>query len=131
MKYALYGNDIDETTNPLEAGLGWVVKPAKGDFLGRAAIEAVRAAGVRRRLVGLEMVDRAVARHGYVIRHGGKAVGEVTSGSYAPTVERYIAVGYVPTALAAVGTELEVEVRGRGQRARVAKTPFHSPRVRK
>ena len=131
MKYALYGNDIDETTNPLEAGLGWVVKPAKGDFLGRAAIEAVRAAGVRRRLVGLEMVDRAVARHGYVIRHDGKAVGEVTSGSYGPTVERYIAVGYVPTGLAAVGTELEVEVRGRGQRARVAKTPFHSPRVRK
>jgi aminomethyltransferase len=131
MKYALYGNDIDRTTNPLEAGLGWVVKPAKGDFVGRAAIEAVRAAGPRRRLVGFEMIDRAVARHGYPLRHDGTAVGEVTSGSYAPSVDRYIGMGYVPVALAAVGTELEIEVRGRGQRARVVKTPFQPPHVKK
>src|SRR5439155_26368103 len=100
-------------------------------FLGGTGMRAVREAGLRRQLIGLEMVYRAVARHSYVIRLDGKAVVVVTSGSYCPTVERYIAVGYVPTGLAAVGTELEVEVRGRGQRARVAKTPFHSPRVRK
>jgi aminomethyltransferase len=131
MKYALYGNDIDQTTNPLEAGLGWVVKPAKGDFLGRAAIERVRAEGPRRRLVGFEMTDRAVARHGYRILREGGEVGHVTSGSYGPSVDRYIGIGYVAAPLAGVGTELEVEVRGRGQRARVVKTPFHPPKVKK
>jgi aminomethyltransferase len=131
MKYALYGNDIDETTSPLEAGLGWVVKPAKGSFLGRDAIERARAGGPRRRLVGFEMVERAVPRHGYPIRHGEAAVGVVTSGSYGPSVDKYIGIGYVPTALAAVGTAIAVEVRGRGQAARVVKTPFHPPRVKR
>ena len=131
MKYALYGNDIDETTNPLEAGLGWVVKPAKGDFVGRAATEALRAAGLRRRLVGFEMVERAVARHGYPILDASAAVGVVTSGSYGPSVDKYIGIGYVPTALAAVGSAIAVEVRGRGQAARVVKTPFHPPRVKR
>ncbi len=131
MKYALYGNDIDQTTNPLEAGLGWVVKPAKGEFVGRAAIERVRAAGPGRRLVGFEMVDRAVARHGYRILHDGVVCGHVTSGSFAPSAERYIGIGYVPAALAAVGTPIEVEVRGRPQRARVVKTPFYPSHVKK
>ncbi len=131
MKYALYGNDIDETTNPLEAGLGWVVKPAKGEFIGRAAIESVRAAGLWRRLAGFEMVERAVARHGYPILHEGAAVGVVTSGSYGPSVDKYIGIGYVPAALAAVGSTIAVEVRGRGQAARVVKTPFHPPRVKR
>jgi aminomethyltransferase len=131
MKYALYGNDIDETTNALEAGLGWVVKPAKGEFVGRAGIEQVRAQGVRRRLVGFEMVDRAVARHGYRILHGGAAVGGVTSGSFGPSVERYIGVGYVPVELASVGTTIEIEVRDRPQRGQVVKTPFRPPRVKR
>ena len=131
MKYALYGNDIDETTSPLEAGLGWVVKPGKGPFLGKDAIERVRAGGPRRRLVGFEMVERAVARHGYPILHDGTAAGVVTSGSYGPSVDRYIGMGYVPTALAALGTAIAVEVRGRGQTARVVKTPFHPPRVKR
>jgi aminomethyltransferase len=131
MKYALYGNDIDQTTSPLEAGLGWVVKPAKGDFVGRAAIERVRAEGPKRRLVGFEMVDRAVARHGYRLLHDGQPVGEVTSGSYGPSVDRYIGMGYVPAALAAVGTALAVDVRGQAPAARVVKTPFHTPRVKK
>jgi aminomethyltransferase len=131
MKYALYGNDIDETTNPLEAGLGWVVKPAKGDFIGRAAVEDVRAAGLRRRLVGFEMVERAVARHGYPILHDGASVGIVTSGSYGPSVDKYIGIGYVPAALGAVGSAIAVEVRGRGQTARVVKTPFQPPRVKR
>ena len=84
MKYALYGNDIDETTNPLEAGLGWVVKLAKGDFIGREAIEALRARGVARKLVGFEMAERAVPRHGYRLMADGAPVGVVTSGSFGP-----------------------------------------------
>ena len=131
MKYALYGNDIDETTNALEAGLGWVVKPAKGDFIGRDALEKIRAEGVRRKLVGLEMVDKAVARHGYAVQKDGRQVGVVTSGSYGPSVDRYIAMAYVETALAAVGTTLDVEIRGQAKAARVVKTPFHPSRVKK
>ncbi|HET7340702.1 MAG TPA: glycine cleavage system aminomethyltransferase GcvT [Methylomirabilota bacterium] len=131
MRYALYGNDIDDTTNPLEAGLGWVVKPAKGDFIGRDAIEAVRATGVRRRLVGLEMTERAVPRHGYPVVKDGASVGIVTSGSYGPSVDRYIAMAYVATPHAAVGSEVGVEIRGQAKPARVVKTPFHPPRVKK
>jgi aminomethyltransferase len=131
MRYSLYGNDIDHTTNPLEAGLGWVVKPAKGDFVGRTAIESLRSRGVARRLVGLEMVDRAVARHGYRIVRDGAPVGQITSGSFAPSLERFIAMGYVRVDLAPVGTELDVEVRGTAQRARVVPTPFHPSKVKK
>jgi aminomethyltransferase len=131
MKFALYGNDIDETTNPLEAGLGWVVKPVKGDFMGRSAIEAIRAEGVTRKLVGFEMVEPSVPRHGYRLLKDGAPVGAVTSGSFGPAVERYIGMGYVPAALAAVGTELAVEIRGKPQRARVVRTPFYPSRVKK
>jgi len=131
MKYALYGNDIDETTNALEAGLGWVVKPAKGEFIGRDALEKIRAEGVKRKLVGIEMVDRAVARHGYPVLKAGRRVGVVTSGSYGPSVDKYIGIAYVETALAAVGTELDVEIRGQAKAARVVKTPFHPSRVKK
>ena len=131
MRYALYGNDIDETTNPLEAGLGWVVKPAKGAFVGRDAIERVRAAGPRRRLVGIEMADRAVARHGYSVVKDGHAVGTVTSGSYGPSVDRSIALGYVETAHAGIGTELSVEIRGQARPARVVRTPFYPPHVKR
>ncbi|MBI3635124.1 MAG: glycine cleavage system aminomethyltransferase GcvT, partial [Candidatus Rokubacteria bacterium] len=131
MRYALYGNDIDQTTNPLEAGLGWIVKPAKGDFIGRAAIEKVRAAGPARKLIGLEMADRAVARHGYSVVKDGRTVGIVTSGSYGPSVDKSIALAYVETPLAAIGTELGVDVRGQARPARVVKTPFHPPHVKK
>ena len=131
MRYALYGNDIDETTNPLEAGLGWVVKPAKGAFIGRDAIEKMRAAGVPRRLVGLEMADRAAARHGYPVQKDGVAIGVVTSGSYGPSVERAIALAYVTAAHAAVGTDVDVEIRGQARPGRVVRTPFHPPRVKK
>ncbi len=131
MKYALYGNDIDQTTNPLEAGLGWVVKLGKGEFIGKGAIERVKAEGPRRRLVGFEMIDRGVARHGYRLFRSGAEVGQVTSGSYGPSVDRYIGTGYVTAALSAIGTEIEVEIRGRPQKARVAKTPFYPPKVKK
>jgi aminomethyltransferase len=131
MRYALYGNDIDDTTNALEAGLGWVVKPAKGEFIGREALEKVRAEGLRRRLVGIEMVDKAVARHGYPIKKDGRAVGIVTSGSYGPSVDKYIGIAYVETALAAVGTALEVEIRGQDKAAQIVRTPFHASKVKK
>ncbi len=131
MRYALYGNDIDETTNPLEAGLGWVVKPAKGEFIGREPIERMRAAGPPRRLVGLEMTERAVPRHGYPVVTAGTPTGVITSGSYGPSVDRYIALAYVGSAHAAVGTELGVEIRGQVKSARVVKTPFHPSRVKK
>jgi aminomethyltransferase len=131
MKYALYGNDIDETTNALEAGLGWVVKPAKGEFIGREALEKTRAEGLQRRLVGIEMIDKAVARHGYPVLKDGRAVGIVTSGSYGPSVDKYIAIAYVETALAAVGTALEVEIRGQGKAAQVVRTPFYPSKVKK
>ena len=124
MKFALYGNDIDETTNPLEAGLGWVVKPAKGEFIGRKAIEAMRAGGVPRKLVGFEMTERAVARHGYRLLKGGDPVGVVTSGTFSPSLERCIGMGYARADLASLGTELDVDIRGHAHPARVAKTPF-------
>ena len=131
MKFALYGNDIDQTTNPLEAGLGWIVKPGKGDFIGRDAIEALRARGVARKLIGFEMVDRAMPRHGYRILHEGQPVGVVTSGSFGPSVGRGIGMGYLPTALAAIGSSIDIEIRGRAEPARVAKTPFHPSHTRK
>jgi aminomethyltransferase len=131
MRYALYGNDIDATTNPLEALLGWVVKPAKGDFIGKAAIERVRAEGLRRKLVGLEMADRSVARHGHAVTSAGTRIGEVTSGTYGPSVEKSIAMAYVDTPHATIGTEIGVEIRGQSRPARVVKTPFHPSRVKK
>ncbi|MEK7880258.1 MAG: glycine cleavage T C-terminal barrel domain-containing protein, partial [candidate division NC10 bacterium] len=131
MKYALYGNDIDRTTNPIQAGLGWVVKPGKGDFIGRDAIRRASAEGPRRKLVGFEMVDRAVPRHGYRILRDGREIGVVTSGSYGPSVDRFIGVGYVAADSSAVGTEIQIEVRGASHAARVVKTPFYSPRVKR
>jgi aminomethyltransferase len=130
-RLSLYGNEIDETTNPLEAGLGWVVKPAKGDFIGRDAIEKVRGAGPARRLIGLEMNDRSVARHGYPVVKDGSATGVVTSGTFGPSVERSIAMAYVASPLAPVGTELGVEIRGQIKPAHVVKTPFHPSKVKK
>lgn len=131
MKYALYGNDIDQTTNPIEAGLGWVVKLNKGEFIGREAVEKVKATGLTRKLAGFEMVDRAVARHGYRILKGGREIGLVTSGSYGPSVEKSIGIGYVETAHAEVGSEIEVEVRGTPHAARVVPTPFYPSKVKK
>ena len=131
MKYVLYGNDIDRTTNPIEAGLGWVVKPGKGDFIGRDAILKVSTEGPRRKLVGFEMVDRAVPRHGYRVLRDGREIGVVTSGSYSPSVDRFIGVGYVTADLSTIGTEIQVEVRGAPYAARVVRTPFYPSRVKK
>jgi len=124
-RLALYGNDIDETTNPYEAGLGWVVKLDRNDFVGRAALRAIKEAGVDRRLIGFEMTGRGIARHGYPILADGKRVGTVTSGSPGPTVGKNIGLGYVPTALSRIGTTLGIEIRGKVVDAVVVRTPFY------
>jgi aminomethyltransferase len=124
MKYALYGNDIDEEHTPLEAGLGWIVKLDKGDFIGRAALERQKSEGVARKLVGFELTEAGVPRHGYPIVSGAKRVGEVTSGTFGPSVKKPIGMGYVPPGLASEGLNFEVEIRGRPVAAKVVKTPF-------
>ena len=125
-RLSLYGNDIDETTNPLEAGLGWVVKLDKGDFVGRAALTAIKSAPLPRRLVGFEVTGRGIARHGYLLRdlHGGE-VGVCTSGSPGPTVGKNVGLGYLPSAMTDAGTKLFVECRGKNIDAVVVQTPFY------
>lgn len=125
MKYALYGNDIDDAHSPLEAGLGWIVKFDKPAFIGREALIQQKATGVARRLVGFELVDTGIARPHYPLLHNGQKVGEVTSGTLSPTLARSIGMGYLPTALARDGNEFHVEIRGRKAAARVVKTPFY------
>lgn len=125
MKYALYGNDIDDQHTPLEAGLGWIVKMDKGDFIGRSVLEAQKAAGVQRKLVGFELTEAGIPRAHYPILKDGQAVGEVTSGTMGPSVKKAVGIGYVPTALAAEGSTFHVEIRGAAKAARVVKTPFY------
>ncbi len=123
---ALYGQDIDENTTPLEAGLGWLVHlDSKGDFIGRSILEQQKADGVQRRLVGLQMQGRNIARHGYQVLSEGKVVGEVTSGTLSLTLGYPISLAYVPTELASVGQQLEVEIRGKAYPAVVVKRPFY------
>ncbi|HBB34061.1 MAG TPA: glycine cleavage system aminomethyltransferase GcvT [Cyanobacteria bacterium UBA8803] len=123
---ALYGQDIDETTTPLEAGLGWLVHlESKGDFIGRSVLEQQKATGVQRRLVGIQMGGRHIARHGYPVLSEGKAISEVTSGTLAPTLGKAIALAYVPATLAKIGQSLDVEIRGKSYPAFVVKKPFY------
>ena len=123
---ALYGQDITETTTPLEAGLGWVVHlDAKGDFIGRSVLEQQKTHGVEKRLVGIEMQGRHIARHGYPVKYEGQVVGEVTSGTLSPTIGKAIALAYVPTSLSKMGQQLEVEIRGKTYPALVVKKPFY------
>ncbi|MCG3194132.1 MAG: glycine cleavage system aminomethyltransferase GcvT [Thermoanaerobaculia bacterium] len=124
-KMALYGNDIDDTVTPWEADLGWIVKMKKGDFIGRAALEAQKAAGVPRKLAGFAVVGRGIARHGYPVRFPDGATGVVTSGTQPPTVGKAIGLALVPADRTAVGTEFEIEIRGKGVAAVVVPTPFY------
>jgi aminomethyltransferase len=127
-KMSLYGNDIDETTNPLEASLGWTVKLDKGEFKGREALKAVNAKGVTRRLIGFEVTERAIARHGHVIvDDAGTEIGTVTSGSPSPTTGKNIGLAYVPVALSKIGTAIKFKdpQRGKVASAVVVKTPFY------
>ena len=122
----LYGNDMDASITPLEASLGWLVHlEMPADFIGREALERQSAEGVQRRLVGLKLQGRAIARHGYPVLHDGAVVGEVTSGTWSPTLGEAIALAYVPAELAKLGTELAVEIRGKAEPALVVKRPFY------
>jgi aminomethyltransferase len=126
-RLSLYGNEIDETTNPIEAGLSWTVKLDKtGGFLGDEALRKVKAEGVKRSIVGFEMVGRGIARHGYpLLSTSGEPIGICTSGGPSPTLGKSIGLGYVPTALTAIDTPLLVDCRGKSIEAKVAKTPFY------
>jgi aminomethyltransferase len=126
-RMCLYGNDMDETTTLVEAGLGWIVSTseAKGDFNGRAILAEQKKAGAPRRLVGFEMIGRGIARHGYPASLDGASVGNVTSGSYAPFLQKNIGLVYLPASRAAVGTEVQIDIRGRPVPARVVPTPFY------
>lgn len=126
MGMALYGNDIDDTTTPYEAGLGWIVKLKKGDFIGRAALEQQKGAGVPRRLVGFTVGEpRAFPRHGYPVFVGGEPSGAVRSGTLSPTLGVGIGTAYVPAGAAAPGSLIEIEIRGRRIPATVEKLPFY------
>lgn len=124
MKLALYGNDIDDTTNPIEAGLGWITRLGKTDFMGKKALLEAKA-NVTRRLVCLEMTERAIPRQGYTILMNDQSVGIITSGTMSPSLETGIGIGYVNRPFDKSGTELLVDIRGRMKSAVVVKPPFY------
>jgi aminomethyltransferase len=128
-RMCLYGNDMDETTTLVEAGLGWIVSTdeAKGDYNGRTVLAEQKKGGAPRKLVGFEVVGRGIARNGYLVYLPGEAeaAGQVTSGTYAPFLQKNIGLCYLPTSRAAVGTAFDVDVRGRRVAARVVPTPFY------
>jgi len=123
---ALYGHEIDRTTTPLDAGLNWVVKFDSGDFIGRQALVRQKESGTHRTLIGFEVVGRGIAREGFPVVRDGEVVGRVTSGTWSPTFEKALGMAYVPNDLAAPGTALTLEIRGRQVEAKVAEIPFYS-----
>jgi aminomethyltransferase len=125
-RLSLYGNDIDETTNPLEAGLGWTVKLDKPTFVGKDALVAVKSGGLKRKLVAFETTGRGIARHDYPLcRLSGAVVGRCTSGAPSPTLGKNIGLGYLPADMAEIGTEFAVDCRGKLVAAVVVKAPFY------
>lgn len=124
MGYCLYGNDIDDTTSPLEGGLGWITKFTK-DFTARPIIEALKAAGVQRKLVGFEMLERGIPRHDYLIKDAeGNTIGKVTSGTQAPSLNKAIGLGYIAVAHAAIDSIVYIDIRNTLVKAKVVKAPF-------
>lgn len=123
---ALYGHEIDESINPIEAGLGWTVKLRKPAFTGREALERVRREGVKRKLVGLKLLERGIPRQGYEILHEGNTEGRIVSGAISPTLGHGIGTGFVSVDLAEPGTVLAVGIRGRPIPAEVVKLPFYT-----
>jgi aminomethyltransferase len=121
----LWGNDIDESTSVLEAGMGWIVSWDKGDFIGRDRLREQKESGVARKLVGFEMLDRGIARHGYPVLQGDRPVGVVTSGTQTPFLKKAIGMAYVPKDVAAAGTEISIDIRGRASKARIVGMPFY------
>jgi aminomethyltransferase len=124
MGFCLYGNDIDQTTHPLEAGLGWITKLNKGPFNGRDLLLKAKAEGLKRKLVGFVVLEKAFPRHGYPIGADGGIVGTVTSGTFSPTLEKGIGMGYVPAELAHEGASLQVMIRNKPVPANVVALPF-------
>ena len=124
MGYCLYGNDIDQTTNTLEAGLGWITKLKKGDFIGKTVLEKVKAEGLKRKLVGVEIEEKAIPRHGYAIHADGKPIGSVTSGTFSPSLEKGIAMGYVEASYSSPGSPVGIDVRGKAVPGKVTALPF-------
>lgn len=124
MGYCLYGNDIDDTTSPLEGGLGWITKFTK-DFTARPILEKQKAEGITRKLVGFEMIERGIPRHDYLIKDAeGNTIGKVTSGTQAPSLNKAIGLGYVNTAFAAIDTEIYIDIRNTLVKAKLVKFPF-------
>lgn len=125
MGFCLYGNDIDDTTNPIEAGLGWITKFTK-DFTNREYIEQVKVNGPERKLVGFEMIDKGIPRHDYLVKNeAGETIGRVTSGTQSPSLSRAIGMGYVRKDQSAIGNEIFIEVRDRLLKAVIVKIPFY------
>lgn len=125
MKYMLYGNDIDQTTNPIEAGLSWIVKLDKGDFIGRDVIQKVKDEKPARRLVAFELNERGIPRHGYDIFGENGAMGKVTSGIFSPVLNKGIGLGYVPRSESKAGHVISIDVRGKHIPATIIKPPFY------
>ena len=125
MKLMLYGNDIDQTTNPLEAGLGWIVKLDKGDFVGKEPTLKMKQQRPQRKLVAFELADTGFPRQHYEIQKNGKKIGEVTSGTFSPSLNKGIGLGYVPVEFSKIDTELDIMIRNRPHRAVVVKPPFY------
>ena len=124
MGYCLYGNDIDDTTSPLEGGLGWITKFTK-DFTAREILEKQKAAGVTRKLVGFEMIERGIPRHDYQIKDAaGNVIGKVTSGTQAPSLGKGIGLGYVAAGHNAIDSEIYIDIRNTLIKAKVVKAPF-------
>lgn len=124
MGFCLYGNDIDKTTNPLEAGLGWITKLDKGEFIGKQTLVRVKQEGLKRRLVAFTLPEKTLARHGYPLKLNGSAVGYVTSGTFSPSLQQGIGMGYVSAALAGPGSQIVVEIRGKEIPVTIVKPPF-------
>lgn len=125
MKYSLYGHEIDDTTNPYEAALGWAIKPTAKDFMNKANILAAKENGLKRKLIGLKMIERGIPRQGYEIKNAaGQKIGFITSGTHSPTLDEPIGIAYVESAFSAEGTEIYVDIRGKSVKASVVKTPF-------
>ncbi len=124
MGFCLYGNDIDDSTSPLAAGLGWITKFSK-DFISKDILEHQKEEGVPQKLVGLEMLERGIPRHNYEIKNGhGETIGRVTSGTQSPTLNKAIAMGYVDTNCSKIDTQVYIKVRDRLLTAKVVKMPF-------
>ena len=124
MGFMLYGNDIDKTTNPLEAGLGWITKLNKGNFIGRDVLLKVKSAGLSRKFVAMLGDDKSFPRHGYEIKANNKRIGEVTSGTVSPVLEKPIAMGYIDVSQAAEGNEVNIVIRARETPVKIVKLPF-------